>query len=100
MDTGYTLRGFPLTIVSFSVLVTGLSAGLGSLIVARFLAAREREVLAVMTEGRSNTNIARTLVVSDGAVDKHIRNIFAKLMLPPDEGQHRRVLAVLSYRRA
>ena len=100
MDTGYTLCGFPLAIVSFSVLVTGLSAGLGSLIVARFLAAREREVLALMAEGRSNTNIARTLVVSDGAVDKHIRNIFAKLMLPPDEGQHRRVLAVLSYLRA
>ncbi len=52
-----------------------------------------------MAEGRSNTNIARTLVVSDGAVEKHVRNIFAKLGLPPDDGQHRRVLAVLAYLR-
>jgi DNA-binding NarL/FixJ family response regulator len=65
----------------------------------RELTAREREVLALMAEGRSNTNIARTLVVSDGAVEKHIRNIFAKLMLPPDDEQHRRVLAVLAYLR-
>ena len=60
---------------------------------------REREVLALMAEGRSNINIARTLVVSDGTVEKHIRNIFTKLMLPPDDGQHRRVLAVLAYLR-
>ena len=53
-----------------------------------------------MAEGRSNTNIARSLVVSDGAVEKHIGNIFAKLMLSPDDGQHRRVLAVLTYLRA
>jgi DNA-binding NarL/FixJ family response regulator len=65
----------------------------------RQLTAREREVLALMAEGRSNTNIARTLVVSDGAVEKHIRNVFAKLMLPPDDEQHRRVLAVLAYLR-
>ena len=64
------------------------------------LTAREREVLELMAEGRSNTNIARTLVVSDGAVEKHIGNIFAKLMLSPDDGQHRRVLAVLTYLRA
>lgn len=63
------------------------------------LTAREREVLALMAEGRSNTNIARTLVVSDGAVEKHIGNIFAKLGLPPDDEQHRRVLAVLTYLR-
>ncbi len=61
------------------------------------LTPREREVLALMAEGRSNTNIARTLVVSDGAVEKHVRNIFAKLALPPDDEQHRRVLAVLAY---
>ena len=64
------------------------------------MTAREREVLALMAEGRSNTNIARTLVVTEGAVEKHIGNIFAKLMLPPDDGQHRRVLAVLTYLRA
>lgn len=65
----------------------------------RELTPREREVLALMAEGRSNTAIARTLVVSDGAVEKHVRNIFAKLGLPPDEEQHRRVLAVLTYLR-
>jgi len=63
----------------------------------RELTPREREVLALMAEGRSNTAIARILVVSDGAVEKHVRNIFTKLQLPPDEEQHRRVLAVLAY---
>jgi DNA-binding NarL/FixJ family response regulator len=52
-----------------------------------------------MAEGRSNTNIAHALVVSDGTVEKHVTNIFAKLVLPPDDGQHRRVLAVLTYLR-
>jgi DNA-binding NarL/FixJ family response regulator len=65
----------------------------------RELTPREREVLALMAEGRSNTAIARGLVVSDGAVEKHVRNIFTKLRLPPDEEQHRRVLAVLAYLR-
>lgn len=65
----------------------------------RDLTEREREVLALMAEGRSNTNIARALVVSDGTVEKHVGNIFAKLMLSPDDGQHRRVLAVLTYLR-
>jgi DNA-binding NarL/FixJ family response regulator len=63
----------------------------------RDLTPREREVLALMAEGRSNGAIARALVVSDGAVEKHVRNIFTKLRLPPDEEQHRRVLAVLAY---
>jgi len=63
----------------------------------RELTTREREVLGLMAEGRSNTAIARHLVVSDGAVEKHVRNIFTKLNLPPDEEQHRRVLAVLAY---
>jgi DNA-binding NarL/FixJ family response regulator len=65
----------------------------------RELTAREREVLGLMAEGMSNTAIARKLVVSDGAVEKHVRNIFTKLQLPPDEEQHRRVLAVLTYLR-
>lgn len=65
----------------------------------RALTPREREVLALMAEGRSNSAIARALVVSDGAVEKHVRNIFTKLELPPDEEQHRRVLAVLAYLR-
>jgi DNA-binding NarL/FixJ family response regulator len=63
------------------------------------LTAREREVLGLMAEGRSNAAIARALVVSDGAVEKHVKNIFVKLDLPPDEEQHRRVLAVLTYLR-
>jgi DNA-binding NarL/FixJ family response regulator len=61
------------------------------------LTAREREVLGLMAEGRSNTSIARRLVVTEGAVEKHVRNIFTKLDLPPDDEQHRRVLAVLAY---
>ena len=63
----------------------------------RTLTPREREVLALMAEGRSNTAIARKLVVTDGAVEKHVKNIFTKLDLPPDDEQHRRVLAVLAY---
>jgi DNA-binding NarL/FixJ family response regulator len=58
---------------------------------------REREVLSLMAEGRSNGAIAEALVVSDGAVEKHVRNIFTKLDLTPDAGDHRRVLAVLRY---
>ena len=61
------------------------------------LTAREREVLALMAEGRSNTAIARHIVVTEGAVEKHVKNIFTKLGLPPDDEQHRRVLAVLTY---
>jgi DNA-binding NarL/FixJ family response regulator len=61
------------------------------------LTARERHVLALMAEGRSNVGIADTLVVSGGTVEKHVAGIFAKLGLPPDEGDNRRVLAVLRY---
>ena len=61
------------------------------------LSPREREVLGLMAEGRTNTAIGRTLVVSQGAVEKHISNVFSKLDLPPSEHQHRRVLAVLTY---
>jgi DNA-binding NarL/FixJ family response regulator len=64
------------------------------------LTPRERDVLGLMAEGRSNSSIATELVVSEGAVEKHTQRIFAKLGLPPDEGQHRRVLAVLTYLRA
>ena len=58
---------------------------------------RERDVLTLMAEGRSNGAIAAELVVSEGAVEKHINSIFAKLGLPPAERDHRRVLAVLRY---
>ncbi|KDN82194.1 response regulator [Kitasatospora cheerisanensis] len=61
------------------------------------LSAREREVLALMAQGRSNANVAAELFVSDAAVNKHIGNIFAKLDLPADTDGHRRVLAVLRY---
>jgi DNA-binding CsgD family transcriptional regulator len=63
------------------------------------LTPREREVLALMAEGRSNAAIAESLVVTPGAVEKHITNIFAKLDLPACDDDHRRVLAVLAYLR-
>ena len=61
------------------------------------LTPREREVLALMAEGRSNAAIAARLVVSPGAVEKHIGNIFAKIDLPDAGGDNRRVLAVLAW---
>ena len=61
------------------------------------LTPREVEVLRLMAEGRSNTAIAATLVVTEGAVEKHVSSIFAKLDLPPAEHDHRRVLAVLRW---
>jgi DNA-binding NarL/FixJ family response regulator len=61
------------------------------------LTAREREVLDLMAAGRSNAAIARLLVVSDKAVEKHVGNIFSKLDLPPTTDDHRRVLAVLQW---
>ncbi|GGT11756.1 DNA-binding response regulator [Streptomyces atratus] len=64
------------------------------------LTAREREVLALVAQGRSNGSIARDLVVSEAAVGKHIGNILAKLDLPPADETHRRVLAVLAFLRA
>jgi DNA-binding NarL/FixJ family response regulator len=59
------------------------------------LSAREREVLALMAEGRTNSAIATGLVISEGAVEKHVANIFSKLDLPATPSDHRRVLAVL-----
>jgi DNA-binding NarL/FixJ family response regulator len=61
------------------------------------LSPREKEVLSLMAEGRSNGAIADALVVSEGAVEKHVANIFAKLDLPVSQADHRRVLAVLRY---
>ncbi|MFP5346301.1 MAG: response regulator [Actinomycetes bacterium] len=61
------------------------------------LTPRETEVLKLMAEGRTNTAIASALFVTEGAVEKHVSSIFAKLDLPPTEHDHRRVLAVLRY---
>jgi DNA-binding NarL/FixJ family response regulator len=64
------------------------------------LTPREREVLSLMAEGRTNNAIARALVVTPGAVEKHISSIFGKLDLPATDDDHRRVLAVLTFLRA
>jgi DNA-binding NarL/FixJ family response regulator len=64
------------------------------------LSPREREVLSLMAEGRSNHAIAEALVVTERAVEKHVTSIFSKLNLPPTAEDHRRVLAVLTYLRA
>jgi DNA-binding NarL/FixJ family response regulator len=64
------------------------------------LTPREREVLELMAEGRSNAAIAEAMVISSGAVEKHVASIFGKLGLPSSEADNRRVLAVLRYLRA
>jgi DNA-binding NarL/FixJ family response regulator len=61
------------------------------------LTAREREVLSLMAQGRSNAGIASALTVTGGVVEKHIASIFGKLGLPPAEGDNRRVIAVLRF---
>jgi DNA-binding NarL/FixJ family response regulator len=61
------------------------------------LSSREREVLALMAEGRSNAGIGRRLWVTEGTVEKHVRSILAKLQLPETDDDHRRVLAVVTF---
>jgi DNA-binding NarL/FixJ family response regulator len=61
------------------------------------LSPRERQVLELMAEGRTNAAIARRLVVTDRAIEKHVASIFGKLRLPPSQDDHRRVLAVLAW---
>jgi DNA-binding NarL/FixJ family response regulator len=65
--------------------------------VLQHLSDREREVLALMAEGRSNAGIAHQLYITEGTVEKHIRSILARMRLPETEDDHRRVLAVLAY---
>ena len=76
------------------------SAGAAARTRCRSLTPREREVLGLMAEGRSNAAIAEALVVTERAVEKHVTSIFSKLDLPPTVEDHRRVLAVLAYLRA
>jgi DNA-binding NarL/FixJ family response regulator len=78
-------------VVSHLVRVSRHAGGLAG------LTPRERDVLALMAEGRSNTAIATTLVVTPGVIEKHVASIFGKLRLPPSEADNRRVLAVLRY---
>ena len=61
------------------------------------LTQREREVLGLMAEGRSNAGIARRLYISEGTVEKHVRSILSRLQLPETEDDHRRVLAVVAF---
>jgi DNA-binding NarL/FixJ family response regulator len=72
----------------------GASRRLGSIAV---LSVREKDVLSLMAEGRSNLAIANELVISEGTVEKHVANIFTKLDLPESQSDHRRVLAVLRF---
>jgi DNA-binding NarL/FixJ family response regulator len=85
------------TVIDRQVVTQLLAPRDGSSDALRDLTAREREVLELMAEGRSNAAIAESLVVTAGAVEKHITNIFAKLDLPACGDDHRRVLAVLAY---
>jgi DNA-binding NarL/FixJ family response regulator len=88
------------TVLDRQVVTQLLAPRQGSTDALSSLTAREREVLELMAEGRSNAAIADSLVVTPGAVEKHITNIFAKLELPACDESHRRVLAVLAYLRA
>ena len=77
--------------------VAQLLGGRGEGSVLDELTPREREVLGLMAEGRTNHAIADRLVVTEGAVEKHVSNTFGKLGLPPSDADHRRVLAVLAF---
>ena len=67
---------------------------------SRQLSQREREVLELMAQGRSNAGIAAELVITESAVEKHVRSVFQKLRLPQSDAENRRVLAVLAFLRA
>src|SRR5258705_3206943 len=107
---GYLLKDRVADVAEFADALARVSVGGTALdpeIVSQLLAARqpgvaaltprEREVLTLMAEGRSNAGISRALVLSTGAVEKHVASIFGKLGLPPSENDNDRVLAVLRY---
>ncbi len=107
---GYLLKDRVADVAEFADALARVSVGGTALdpeVVSQLLAARqpgvaaltprEREVLTLMAEGRSNARISRALVLSTGAVEKHVASIFGKLSLPPSENDNRRVLAVLRY---
>jgi DNA-binding NarL/FixJ family response regulator len=109
---GYLLKDRVVDVAEFTGALTRVAAGGTALdpeVVTQMLGAsrqagtlagltsREREVLALMAEGRSNSAISAILFISERAVEKHIGNIFSKLGLPPSDADHRRVLAVLRY---
>ncbi len=110
--TGYLLKSRVTDVAEFGETVSRIAAG-GSVVdpavvqelvaarrrddTLRELTEREREVLALMAEGRSNSGIARRLWITEGTVEKHIRSILTRMQLPETEDDHRRVLAVLAY---
>jgi DNA-binding NarL/FixJ family response regulator len=109
---GYLLKDRVANVAEFTDAITRVAAGgtaldpevvTGLLNATRHTAAlgaltpRERDVLALMAEGRSNGAIAERFTVSERAVEKHVGNIFSKLGLPPSDSDHRRVLAVLAF---
>jgi DNA-binding NarL/FixJ family response regulator len=109
---GYLLKDRVADVAEFADALTRVAAGGTALdpeVVSQFFRAsrradgiaaltpRERDVLALMAEGRSNAGIGAALVVTGGVVEKHVASIFGKLGLPPSEGDNRRVLAVLRY---
>ncbi len=112
---GYLLKDRVADVTEFADAVTRVAAGGTALdreVVSQLLAAsshtgglapltpREREVLTLMAEGRSNAGIATALVLSLGTIEKHVASIFGKLGLPASESDNRRVLAVLRYLRS
>jgi DNA-binding NarL/FixJ family response regulator len=114
-STGYLLKDRIADVGTFTDAVRRVAAGgsaldpeVVSLLLGRrrredplaVLTPRERDVLALMAEGRSNASMAATLVVTERAVEKHVTGIFAKLDLPPASQDHRRVLAVLAFLRS
>jgi DNA-binding NarL/FixJ family response regulator len=109
---GYLLKSRVTDVAEFAETVGRIAAGglvvdpalVQELIAARRrddalpqLSAREREVLALMAEGRSNAGIARRLCIAEGTVEKHVRSILSRMRLQETEDDHRRVLAVLAY---